>query len=188
MKLIRCSLNKMISVKIGNLVELADSGEYTAIAHGCNCFKTMGAGIAAQLRNGWPQVSSADHNSLLSPQERLGKFTDCFFIAKSLNMVRIFNLYTQFQTASYDNPTPFDYDAFKSCLSDLNIELSIGFYSKPARLGIPLIGYGLAGGDLYKILDIVKSELVYVDVEIVIYDKEDGAQDLKQKIESYINN
>lgn len=33
----------------GNLIELAKQGMFDVIAHGCNCFCTMGAGIAPQM-------------------------------------------------------------------------------------------------------------------------------------------
>ncbi len=35
--------------EIGNLIHLALAGEFDVVAHGCNCFCTMGAGIAPQM-------------------------------------------------------------------------------------------------------------------------------------------
>jgi hypothetical protein len=35
----------------GDLIELALKGEFDVIAHGCNCFCTMGAGIAVAMKN-----------------------------------------------------------------------------------------------------------------------------------------
>lgn len=37
--------------KDGDLISLALSGEFDVIAHGCNCFCNMGAGIAVSMRN-----------------------------------------------------------------------------------------------------------------------------------------
>lgn len=46
-------MNNMISEKIsyvdGDLIKLALSGKFDVIVHGCNCFCTMGAGIAPQM-------------------------------------------------------------------------------------------------------------------------------------------
>jgi len=33
----------------GDLIKLAKEGKFDVIAHGCNCFCTMGAGIAPQM-------------------------------------------------------------------------------------------------------------------------------------------
>lgn len=35
----------------GDLIKLALEGEFDVIAHGCNCFCTMGAGIAVAMKN-----------------------------------------------------------------------------------------------------------------------------------------
>ena len=35
----------------GDLIELALAGEFDVITHGCNCFCTMGAGIAVSMKN-----------------------------------------------------------------------------------------------------------------------------------------
>ena len=34
----------------GNLIHLAQNGEFDLIVHGCNCFCTMGAGIAKGIK------------------------------------------------------------------------------------------------------------------------------------------
>ena len=33
----------------GNLITLAELGHFDVVTHGCNCFCTMGAGIAPQM-------------------------------------------------------------------------------------------------------------------------------------------
>lgn len=49
----------------GDLIKLALSGKFTAIAHGCNCYKTMGAGIAKQIAERFPNVFEADKATML---------------------------------------------------------------------------------------------------------------------------
>ena len=36
----------------GNLVTLALAGEFDVIIHGCNCFNTMGSGVAKDIGDG----------------------------------------------------------------------------------------------------------------------------------------
>ena len=36
-----------------------------AIAHGCNCLGTMGAGIAKEIKNRWPEEMMKSYRSLL---------------------------------------------------------------------------------------------------------------------------
>ena len=34
----------------GNLLDLAEAGEFDIVVQGCNCFNTMGGGIAREIR------------------------------------------------------------------------------------------------------------------------------------------
>jgi O-acetyl-ADP-ribose deacetylase (regulator of RNase III) len=40
----------------GDLIRLAILGNFDVIVHGCNCFKTMGGGIAAQIKRVFPKA------------------------------------------------------------------------------------------------------------------------------------
>ena len=44
----------------GDLISLASSGEFSAIIHGCNTRGVMGAGIARQIAQRWPEAEKAD--------------------------------------------------------------------------------------------------------------------------------
>jgi hypothetical protein len=39
----------------GDLVKLAIAGNFDVIVHGCNCYHTMGAGIAKQIKKNYQQ-------------------------------------------------------------------------------------------------------------------------------------
>ena len=62
----------------------------------------------------------------------------------------VFNFYTQFMFATKENKKPFDYVAFERCLSEYSRQYS------HRHLGIPMIGAGLAGGDWYRIKEIIQ--------------------------------
>ena len=40
----------------GDLIQLALDGEFDLIIHGCNCFCSMGAGIAKSIREIFPEA------------------------------------------------------------------------------------------------------------------------------------
>ena len=44
----------------GDLVAMAQQGQFDVIVHGCNCFCAMGAGIAKSIRRAFPQAYEAD--------------------------------------------------------------------------------------------------------------------------------
>ena len=127
----------MIIHRKGNLLDLAEAGEFDVIVHGCNCFNTMGAGIAREIRDRYPAAWASDSTTERGDYNKLGNWsmglndlTDRKFI--------IINAYTQFNISSGQDV--FEYSAFALILQ----KLEYAFGSK--RIGLPYIGMGLAGG------------------------------------------
>ena len=48
-------MNKLIHIK-GDLIKLAQAGEFDVIVQGCNCFNTMGSGLAKQIKAEIPEA------------------------------------------------------------------------------------------------------------------------------------
>ena len=44
----------------GDLIELALSGTFEVIIHGCNCHCAMGAGVAKAIKSNFPEAYQAD--------------------------------------------------------------------------------------------------------------------------------
>ena len=168
----------MIKVTIGDLVRDAD--QFSVIAHGCNCFCTMGAGIAKSIKEKYPEAYKRDCLTVKGSREKLGSLSVC---KRKDNPQYIVNLYSQYRTkmTEFDKP-PIDYDALKSALKKLKINC------QNKSLGLPLIGFGLALGKLEKILDIYKETLSYLpDVTVVIWEGEVNAQQLRNGVDNYLN-
>lgn len=157
----------------GNLIALAEGGNFDIIAHGCNCFCTMGAGIAKQIKDTFPYAWEADLETSRGDIRKLGDYTQAshklgeleykngyaFDDRKSLIIV---NLYSQYR---YDKRSkPIDYEALTLGLKKIN------FRWAGKSIGLPLIGAGLAGGDWDRIKKIIETELTDMDVTIVHYD------------------
>lgn len=134
----------------GNLIELAKEGKFDVIIHGCNCFNTMGAGIAKSIRESFPEAYLIDRKSEYGAISKLGKVTyvNVEIFKRKLTIV---NGYTQY---NYRGKKPLvDYDAVRSVFKSVKIKFG------GRRFGYPKIGAGLAGGDWSVIEKIINEEL-----------------------------
>lgn len=174
----------------GDLIRLAKSGSFDVIAHGCNCFCTMGAGIAPQMAKAF----GVDHYHKEGPTwkgniEKLGNIVsgtslidlnkysvvsekiDRVEIIKnpmSYKKITIINCYTQYNYGMNHedgSDKPFDYEAFDLCMRKIN------HIFKGKHIGLPQIGCGLAGGDWDIVKRMIQRRLKDMDVTIVIYKK-----------------
>ena len=155
----------------GNLITLAQEGYFDVITHGCNCFCTMGAGIAPQMAKAF----GADKFPMEAPQYRgdrnkMGTIDyewQDISIPFGKHKLVVVNSYTQFhygRNHSDGVDMPVDYDAIKLCMRKINQEF------RGKTIGLPLIGCGLAGGDWSIVKKIIKQELNMMDPWVVHYD------------------
>jgi O-acetyl-ADP-ribose deacetylase (regulator of RNase III) len=126
----------------GNLITLAENGEFNIIVHGCNCFNTMGSGIAKEMRERYPTSYFADCHTASGDRNKLGTYS---FVATDKFM--IINAYTQFNyNRQGERNDVFEYTAFKLILEKL------AHLSGSNNFGFPYIGMGKAGGDTDRIM------------------------------------
>ncbi len=149
---------------LDDLVKLAIRGEVDTLVHGCNCFCTMGAGIAKTIRETWPEVYETDCKTVKGDRNKLGTcgYTE---IEDGFSPLTVINAYTQYGFGTENGP-PFDYDAFRSCLYEIK-KTQTG-----KHIGFPLIGTGLAGGNWVTIYLILQEVLGDEKVTIVEFSKE----------------
>lgn len=151
----------MIKEIEGDLLELAKLKHFDLIAHGCNCFCTMGSGIAKQIKEQFPEALDTDIlHTIRGDIKKLGCYTCCR--SKVYGFI-IVNAYTQYRYGT-DSPK-IDYEAITLVMRKLNHD------HEGKRIGLPLIGAGLAGGDWNRIKNIIETELKDMDVTIVHYKK-----------------
>jgi O-acetyl-ADP-ribose deacetylase (regulator of RNase III) len=131
--------------KKGNLLDLAEAGEFDIVVQGCNCFNTMGGGIAREIRERYPVVASVDMETLKGDYRKLGNWTECD--AGETNRFTIINAYTQYSMSQ--GTDVFEYIAFQLILEKL------AFVYPGKRFGLPYIGCGLAGGEKETIVDMI---------------------------------
>lgn len=156
----------MITSIKGNLIQLALNGEFDCIGHGCNTKKTMGAGIALQIANTFPEAYEVD---LAFPKPVLGinSYAETSRIGPNGLPMIVANMYTQVNPGRYSksilsNDT---YEHRITAIGQCFIQL-ISDYPY-AKTGIPYIGAGLAGlkwDDIHSLL----SKLVPTDFYLTI--------------------
>ena len=151
----------------GDLIKLTKEGKFNVIAHGCNCFCVMGAGIAPQMAVAFGADKFPKEDMLHRKDfNKLGTIDYQYVRIKGGNDTIIVNAYTQYGFgANHEggSKTPLDYDALRICMRKIN------HIFKGGHIGLPKIGCGLAGGNWRKVRRIIKSELKDCKVTVVIY-------------------
>lgn len=149
----------------GDLIKLALDGEFDVIVHGCNCFTNMGAGIAVQIRRTFPEAWKVDADTIPGDKEKMGTYTKAT-IQRGFVIFDVVNAYTQYGcNAKFINV---DYAAIRSVMQSIKQDYA------GKRIGLPLIGCGLAKGDWNIVSKIIQEELDGEDVTIVEFDQQLG--------------
>lgn len=175
----------------GDLIKLAKEGYFDVITHGCNCFCTMGAGIAPQMAEAFgcdmfpkellytneigldglihtvPSNNRGDINKLgtIDYLTHIRYKPDDVGEPFSLSVVNSYTQYSYGKNHKDGVLKPIDYEALTMCMRKIN------HIFKGKRIGLPKIGSGLAGGDWNIIKEIIINELKDCDVTVVIYKK-----------------
>lgn len=148
----------------GDLLKMFKNGDFDAIAHGCNCFHMMGAGIAAQISEQFPIALEVDkRQTILGDQRKLGDYTKAL-----TGHGWIINAYTQYRPG-WESPETL-YKSIGSAFERINRYVSPGIELcgiGELRLGIPKIGAGIAGGDWGVIEGIIEYSSPRLSITVV---------------------
>ena len=154
----------------GNLIDLAEEGKFNIIIHGCNCFCTMGRGIAKEIKDRYPSAYSIDCDTTVGDRSKLGGFT--WVSVLDPNKIHfpfiIVNAYIQYDYKG--NGVRCDYNAITSIFNGILSKFE-PIYNQP-RIGYPLIGAGLAKGDWNIISKIINKAFVGFDHTLVTLDNQ----------------
>lgn len=140
----------MLIHKKGNLLDMADAGDFDIIIQGCNCWNTMGGGIAREIRERFPMAAQVDSETVKGDYNKLGNWTKSRTVPnQNRHWFTIINAYTQYNMSRGDDV--FEYTAFQLILEKLVHEFG------DKRVGLPYIGMGLAGGDKKRIMAMIEN-------------------------------
>lgn len=163
-------MGKELNIVQGDLIKLALLGKFDVITHGCNCFCTMGAGIAVPMAKTFGvDKYTLEHPSKRGSISKLGNIETKLQSFPSGNLY-VVNSYTQYYYGKNHKDgmqAPLDYAALELCFRKIN------HCFKGLKLGLPLIGCGLAGGNLERVLKLMKDTLTDVDLTVVAFSTED---------------
>lgn len=158
----------------GNLITLAKEGKFDHIAQGCNCFQSQSSGLAPQMVEAFQTDEfPMEMDDSLDPCERFGSIDGVEHILGEefpiFKNVIVWNWYTQYYPGKN-----FDITAFKICCKKFAL-LHYGDEGPETefryKLGLPMIGAGIGGGDWEEISKVITEELEpYFDVTIVEWD------------------
>lgn len=144
----------------GDLIALALAGRFDIIVHGCNCFCTMGAGIARVIQEEFPEAYAADLVTVKGDRNKLGDYSYAT-VERGEHEITIVNGYTQFHFQG--DTVLVNYDAVERLFTKIQQHFS------GKRIGYPKIGAGLAGGDWDRISQIIDDKLAGEDHYLVLY-------------------
>lgn len=129
----------------GNLINMAEIGQFNVIVHGCNCHCVMGSGIAREIKDRYSLAADIDRKTIAGDYNKLGNYS-----LVDVGKFTIVNAYTQYNTAKYKGEDVFEYYAFRLILQKLLHQFPT------ANFGFPYIGMGLAGGSKEIIIDMLE--------------------------------
>lgn len=170
----------------GDLIKLAKEGIFDVITHGCNCFCTMGAGIAVPMKNNFDcdkfPLEALEYKGNINKLGTIDYQIKQIFLKQKINLLGqeiestnfggfslvVINSYTQYRYG-HNHPdgdyAPVDYDAITMCMRKIN------HIFKGKRIGLPKIGCNLAGGDWNIVSKIIERELKDMNITIINYKK-----------------
>jgi O-acetyl-ADP-ribose deacetylase (regulator of RNase III) len=141
----------------GNLVKMAKRGDFDVIVQGCNCFCVQGAGLAKQISEEFPEAYEADKTTRVGCNRKLGTYTSAHIKEYDFTVI---NAYTQYAFGTGNHA---DLDSIKSAMTQIAADFP------DARIGLPMISAGLAGGDWKQIKPILEESFANSDATLVIY-------------------
>lgn len=144
----------------GDLIKMALKGDFDVIVHGCNCYCSMGAGLAKGIKTAFPEAYQVDRATEKGSQQKLGTIS-YITVERNGHQITVVNAYTQFHWRG--KIILANYEAIQSSFREIKRLFS------GKRIGYPKIGAGLARGDWDVITKIINEELAQENHTLVIY-------------------
>jgi O-acetyl-ADP-ribose deacetylase (regulator of RNase III) len=147
------------------------------IAHSCNCQNVMGAGIAKQIKDRYPQAFKADHERWSNEYNdggnwrcQIGDYSKAVIETQWTHLphATIYNLYTQSGYSTSKREVNYEY--FWKAMKAMQEDLLFNQHELNARqvVGVPYgISCGLAGGN-WKIIKAIIED-IFLDSMIECY-------------------
>jgi hypothetical protein len=175
----------------GDLIDLAlHDRVFDVVAQGNNCFCRQSAGISLQMvkvfQTDNPNYYKLEEITTRGDVNKLGQIdfalhldfsietlykynvNQLLELQKHYKSLFVVNCYTQFAPGTnplFPKQPPVDYNAMAMCFTKMN------YLFKGLRIGLPLVGGGLAGGNAETIKNLMNYHFKDCDLTLVLYDK-----------------
>lgn len=140
-----------------DLIQMAKNQQFDVLVHGCNIYCTFGKGLAKKIKEHFPTAYEADKKTAYGDVNKVGTYSQVHIPEYHLTIV---NAYTQ-KRLSRDGKDVFEYQGFYHILRQLKQEMG------HQKIAFPLIGCGLARGDMKTILGMIQEEMNGCDYILV---------------------
>jgi O-acetyl-ADP-ribose deacetylase (regulator of RNase III) len=144
-------------------------GEMDILATCCNSYCVMGAGIAKQLKQRYPEAYEADLATKVLGDNKLGSYSN---IRSHDGKLIIVNLYGQIGIGNDGDPLNRNaqYDLLFDALYRLAVKVTKVRPNQKIVIGVPKLGAGLAGG-AWRIIEaiLLTIEEMFPDIEFHVY-------------------
>jgi len=128
----------------GNILDMAEAGEFDVVVQGCNCYNMMGGGIAKEIASRYPQAVEADNATQAGKFDKVGTYTHSVIPRSKNDAWFLVNAYTQYTISRGQ-------DVFEYLGFELLLYKWAGWLPQE-RWAFPYIGMGLAMGDPQRII------------------------------------
>lgn len=148
----------------GDIIAMAQRGEFDVLVHGCNCFNNMNIGFSKKVKDAFPVASIIDSRTGYGKKNKLGNYSGCLvdlreFDYRNRKKIYIINAYVQY---TLGNGAQLDYSSLKKVFQKIKKDLS-GF-----KIAFPLFGYGLSNTSNTTVFEIIEKELAGEDFSLII--------------------
>lgn len=149
---------------IGNrsIIDEIETGKYSTVGHGANCFHTMGAGVARVLNDYTEgKLLRVDKTTKFGNINKLGCYSNF-----TMEGIEYYNLYTQF---TFGNDRDIVYVHWPS------VGRAIGGMvdsMQGKNILLPLIGCGLANGRVETLVEVIKYNINPYKVNVTLVTNE----------------
>ena len=141
----------------GNIFDQIDTGDYDILIHGCNCMNTMGAGIAKQVKQRFPDAYNVDQTTIKGNKDKLGKVSMALVQLENGKHFFVVNAYTQYAYGKEPNIKYANLDALASCLR--MVQMKLGDPEAGRKIIMPKIGCGYGNLDWPSVKQVIAETL-----------------------------
>jgi O-acetyl-ADP-ribose deacetylase (regulator of RNase III) len=146
----------------GDIIQMGLDGELDVILQSCNCYNNMGKGLGLQMKLMIPEVYEVDCLTEKKDKTKLGTISYVTVDTPSGKPLTVVNCYTQYKYYDQKKKVLTQLWTIQPCMEQVK-KLCTG-----KKIGYPMMGCGLGGGDWNQVQPIILDVLQGEDLTLVL--------------------